>query len=48
MLLLSFKNYVAKLEMHKIQMSVKYWISLKIHTSVNVEEMPHVDLFYFE
>lgn len=27
---------------------MKYWITSKIHTSVDIEEMPQVDLFYFQ
>ena len=44
----SSKNSVTKLEMHIIQIPLKYWIISKIHPLIDVEEMPHVDLLYLE
>ena len=45
---LEIGEVVTKLEMHIIQMLLKLLIISKIHTSVDIEEFPHVDLLYLQ
>ena len=35
---------IVTMEIHITQMLMEYWITLKIRTSVDIDDMPHVDL----